>query len=184
MWTNRPDKFMLSPQYDPPSDYSIETKFSFQDMTGFNMVSHAYAKFGLIFGVDGVVFNPWDTNHCDADPSGDGYYEFRVRVNGAGTGYEYQLRRLEHGVEKWSYANWAALPAGVSISSTDWNTLRLDRKGSGIIVYINGQQIVSTTEGTWTGTRWWGFTTDCPSCDEDLAFRVNWDDTHIYRILP
>ena len=182
MWTNRPDKFMLSPQYNPPNDYSIETKFSFMDMNGFDLASYRTAKFGLVFGVDGVVFSPWDSTHCDTDPSGGGYYEFKVRVNEAGNGYEYQLRRLRGGQPEWVYADWVAVPAGTSISSTGWNTLRLDRKGSGIVAYINGNLIVSTTEGTWTGARWWGFTMDCPGCDEGRAFRVNWDDTQIYRI--
>ena len=184
IWVNRPDIRMESPQYDPPANYGIETKFSFFGMNGFDMYAHRGARFGLIFSVEGVVFNPWDEYHCDADPSGDGYYQFLLKINDAGNGYDYKLRRLAKGSEVWAYADWLPVPSAISISSTGYNTLRLNRNGSGIAVYINGGLVVNTVEGTWTGTRWWGFFIEWPGASDDSDFKVNWDDTGIYNLTP
>jgi len=80
--------------------------------------------------------------------------------------------------------NWTALPTEIanSISLTGWNTIRLNRNGAEIKIYINNQQVLSTSDSTWTGARWWGVYIRWPSGTS--AFRVNWDDVGIYNLTP
>ncbi len=183
LWVDNADVRMFSPQYDPPANYGIQAKFSFMDMTGFDRTAYKTAQWGLIFGVNGIVFNPNDQWHCDVNPAGDGYHQFMLRVNEAGNGYDYKLRRMAGGAET-ILVNWTALPTEIanSISLTGWNTIRLNRNGAEIKIYINNQQVLSTSDSTWTGARWWGVYIRWPSGTS--AFRVNWDDVGIYNLTP
>jgi hypothetical protein len=185
IWVNRSDVRMESPQEDPPSNYGIQTKFSFFDMTGFDTMTRQGAQWGLIFGVNGHVFGDVASgDHCDADPNGDGYYQFMLRINSVGS-YDYKLRRMAAGAET-ILIDWTAVPSSIAstISSSGWNLLRLNRNGSGIQIFINNNKLLDTYDGTWTGTRWWGFFIKWPGASDSSDFRVNWDDTIVYNLTP
>jgi len=175
---------MTSPHYNPPSDYRIKANFSLRDMTSFNLNSYNGAKWGLIFGVNSTPFDPDDPDHCGYAPNVGGYYKFTIKIKDDGSGYQTKLERWDGGGNT-QLVGLTDLPSGVSISQTDWSTITLDRNGSGIVVYINGIQVLNTSDGTWTGSRWWGVFAEEPSgYSDNQPFETNWDNIQIYDLTP
>jgi hypothetical protein len=73
---------------------------------------------------------------------------------------------------------------GLGISRTDWNTMTIDRNGSGIVAYINGFQVLNLTDGTYTGGRWFGVFSQVGGHDRDSAFESDWDNVQVYNLTP
>jgi len=168
-------------------DYGIETEFSLLDMTGIDRTKYPSVKFGLIFGVEGsgdtdYPIWPWDSSNCSWYEERGGYYRAFIRVKDDGSGYDYKLQKVDHNNKIDLDTNTTAT---VQIKETDWNTMRVNRSGANILVYVNDVQVLSATDGTWQNKRWWGFMVDEPSgYSGNQPFRVNFDNTGIYDLTP
>ncbi len=176
---------MLSPLYTTPNNYRISTQFNFLRFnTGYSLSDFASAQFGLIFGVDGDTFgnDPAPADRCPSDPGVGSYHKFMLKIKSGGDGYVTRLERVTNG--NWVLLNESNLPSGLSISRTDWNTMTLDRNGSGIVVYINGIQVLNYIDSSFKGGRWFGLFTQTLGNNRDNTFESDWDNIQVYNLTP
>jgi hypothetical protein len=174
---------MQSPRRDPPDNYRITANFSLLGMNNsLNLANYGSSQFGLIFGVWGAVAfppSPNDDQHCAWGQGADdgGYYEFIIKVRDDGTGYRTKLERHEKQTLQETITG-----SDVSLSRTDWNTLRLDRVGSGIVIYINGVQVLTWSNSTQVGHAWWGVFTETRGNNPNGLFESDWDNIQVYNL--
>jgi hypothetical protein len=176
---------MLSPLYTTPNNYRITAQFNFLRFnTGYSLSDFGSAQFGLIFAVEGDTFgnDPAPADRCPSDPSAGAYHKFMLKINPGGGGYVTRLERVTNG--NWVLLNESSLPSGLSISRTDWNTMTLDRRGNGIVVYINGIQVLNYSDSTNTGGRWFGLFTQTLGNNRDGAFESDWDNIQVFNLSP
>ncbi len=172
---------MQSPRVDPPGNYRITANFTLLAMDdSLSLANYGGDQFGLIFGVwGGEAFPPEDSSHCSwSQGAGDGgYYQFIIKVKNDGSGYHTRLERHEKQTTQQIITG-----SDVTISRTAWNTLQLDRKGSGLVIYVNGVQVLSWSDSTKTGAAWWGVFTEATGKNTDGKFQSNWDNIQIYNL--
>ena len=176
---------MQSPRYSTPTNYRITAQFGFLRFDASRgLGDYGSAQFGLIFGVDGDTFgtDPNPADRCPWDAGTGGYYKFMLKIKDGGGGYVTRLERSTNG--DWTLLNESSLPSSITINRSDWNTIQLDRSGSGIVVYINNVQVLNMTDGTYKGSRWFGLFTQTLGNNRDGVFESDWDNIQIYNLTP
>lgn len=176
---------MLSPRYSTPANYRIAAQFNFLRFdAGRSLGDYGSAQFGLIFGVDAFGFPPGDGQQCSWGGNADGsWYKFMLKIKDGGGGYVTRLERFDQN-QGFTLLNESNLPAGLSISRSNWNTMILDRNGSGIVASINGIQVLSLSDGTYKGSRWFGIFTETQGNNANSVFESDWDNIQVYNLTP
>jgi hypothetical protein len=176
---------MQSPRYQTPNNYRISAQFNFVRFnSGYSLSDFGSAQFGLVFGVNGDTFgtDPNPPDRCPWDETVGGYYKFMLKIKEGGGGYVTRLERFAD--NNWILLNESELPVGLGISRTDWNTMTIDRNGSGIVAYINGFQVLNLTDTAYMGGRWFGVFSQAGGHDRDSAFESDWDNVQVYNLTP
>ena len=175
---------MQSPRHTTPDNYRITARFGLLRFnSGLDLSAYNNAQFGLIFGVDGNTFDPGNCDVTNYNNLDGGFYRFSLQVSGSG--YQVKLEKYNYG--PWSSLFWGSLPSSITINRSDWNTIQLDRNGSGIVGYINGVQVFNLTDGTWPKGRYFGVYTEALGNNSDsnnTAWESDWDNINIYNMTP
>jgi hypothetical protein len=174
---------MDSPRYTTPDNYRITALFNvLQLRSDLSLYNYAGSYIGLIFGVEGDTFGNDPSLTCQWAQDTGGYYKYIIKIKSNGSGFTERLERFDSG-------NWVLLGnetdlASASISRSSWNSIVLDRNGSGIVIYINGVMVLYISDGTYKNGRWFGVFTQSFDNIGSEPWEGNWDDVKVYNLTP
>jgi hypothetical protein len=142
--------FLTGPQKMPAN-------FVYQARARYSWIERRFwgNEYGLLISTNPV--NPGDAHTVR------GYtFQFQFNTNSSG-GYS----TSKYVVKRWNRVNWSGGAVNLTdyephdkyfdVDIRDWNTFKIERYGSTLRVYINGEPLHTITDGTFTGPMYVGF---------------------------
>lgn len=141
---------MAGPNVTAPTNYEISVDFHVNK-------GKDNARYGIVFGAGSGTFGRGSQNRPTFNVNTN-YYKFALQFPGASSNdpADYQLERCDgDGANCVDLITRRAIPSGANADGV-WDTVTVRRSGSSIVLLINGVQINSFTDGTYTGDRKFG----------------------------
>ncbi len=172
---------MAGPNVTAPTNYEISVDFNVN-------MGKANARYGVIFGGSIDTFGRLSGNRPTFDINAN-YYKFSLQFpNAAGTDpADYQLERCAGNgtdcIDLLPSPGRFTIPGAASADGV-WDRVTVRRQGSSIVVLVNGFQILSISDGTYTGQREFGMFIQAASFNNttnplDISF-----DNYLVSQLP
>ncbi len=143
------DIVMAGPNLTAPENFEIIVDFDvFKDKNK--------ARYGVIFGASTNTFNR--SGGLPGFNTAGSYYRFGLQFPDSGSQDKptyYRLERCEG--DPYNCVNIVDrtdLPSG--LADGNWDTVTIRRQGSSIVVLVNNTQLISVSDGTFTGAREFG----------------------------
>jgi hypothetical protein len=140
---------MAGPNLTAPADFEI--RVDFKVYKGKNN-----AHYGVVFEAGNSTFG-----RSGSTPTFDintNYYKFGLQFPGAAGNVpaDYRLERCDgNGSSCTKLVDRTQLPSGAAVTGV-WDTITIRRQGATITVLVNGYQLISISDGTYTGQRKFG----------------------------
>ena len=143
------DIVMAGPNLTAPENFEISVDFDvFKDKNK--------ARYGVIFGASTNTFNR--SGGLPGFNTAGSYYRFGLQFPDSGSQdipTYYRLERCEGDPYNCvNIVNRTGLPSG--LADGNWDTVTIRRQGSSIVVLVNNTQLISVSDGTFTGAREFG----------------------------
>jgi hypothetical protein len=167
-----------SPNNLAPTDFELSADF-------YVLQGKSDARLGLIFDAGNATFGrSGGTPYFDPDSN---LYKFDLQFNeGNNTIVSYyRLQRCDNNIDGCvNIAEKSTLPGGLVGNTGTWNTIKIQRLGTNIKVYVNGSLLVNVNDGTYVGSRKYGVFLQTKSLNSSSnPIKIRFDNVRV-RALP